>query len=53
MKSVDYRTKEEERNKKQLQTTPKNQQNGNKNIYINNYVKCMWAKCFNQKTKNS
>ena len=26
------------------------QQNGNKSIYINSYLKCKWIKCFNQKT---
>ena len=31
--------------------TPNNYKNGNRNIYINNYFKCKWIKCFNQKTQ--
>ena len=29
---------------------PNNYENGNRNIYINNYFKYKWIKCFNQKT---
>ena len=31
--------------------TPNNLENGNRNIYINNYFKCQWIKCSNQKTQ--
>ena len=30
---------------------PKNKVNGNGIIFINNYLKCEWVKCSNQKTK--
>ena len=30
--------------------TSNNEQNGNKNIHIDNYLKCKWIKCPNQKT---
>ena len=40
--------KSQEKGKKDLQK--QNQQNGNKSIYINSYLKCKWIKCFNQKT---
>ena len=29
--------------------TQNNQENANRNIYINNYLKCKWIKCINQK----
>ena len=29
---------------------PKQLENGNRNIYVNNYFKCKWIKCSNQKT---
>ena len=38
---------EEKRLKK---STPNKEENGNRNIYINNYFKCKWIKCSNQKT---
>ena len=28
-----------------------NEENGNRNIYINNYFKCKWIKYSNQKTQ--
>ena len=41
----------EGRNKEELQKQPENnEQNGNKYIPINNYFKCKWTKCSNQKT---
>ena len=30
---------------------PNNKVNGNEIIFINNYLKCKWVKCSNQKTK--
>ena len=40
------------REKKDLQKqTQNNQENANRNIYINNYLKCKWIKCINQKTE--
>ena len=45
--------KKEERNKEELQNQTENSlQNGNKYIPINNYIKCKWTKCSNQKTQN-
>ena len=38
------------RRKKIYKINPKQLENGNRNIYINNYFKCKWIKCFNQKT---
>ena len=38
--------KRKERPTKQTQN---NQENANRNIYINNYLKCKWIKCINQK----
>ena len=32
-------------------TNPKPFKNGNRNIHINNYLKCKWIKCSNQKTQ--
>ena len=40
-------TREEKRSTK---STPNNLENGNRNVYINNYFKCKWIKCFSQKT---
>ena len=38
--------------KKDLQNQPQIiKKNGNRNIYINNYFKCKWIKCSNQKTQ--
>jgi len=44
------RTKKERKKKEKNQ--PKQLENGNKNIYINNHFKCKWIKCSNQKTKS-
>ena len=41
-------TREEKRSTK---STPDNKENGNRNIYINNYFKYKWIKCSNQKTQ--
>ena len=30
--------------------TQNNSENGNRNIHIDNYLKCKWIKCSNQKT---
>ena len=38
--------------KKEVQNPPQTiKKNGNRNIYINNYFKCKWIKCSNQKTQ--
>ena len=39
------------RRKRSTKSTPNNYQNGNRNININNYFKCKWIKCSNQKTQ--
>ena len=39
------------RRKKIYKINPKQLENGNRNIYINNYFKCKWIKCSNQKTQ--
>ena len=31
--------------------TQNNKENGNRNMYIDNYLKCKWIKCSNQKTQ--
>ena len=36
--------------RKSTKTNPKQLTKGNKNIHINNYLKCKWTKCPNQKT---
>ena len=36
--------------KRLTKTHPKQLRNGNKNIHIDNYLKCKWIKCSNQKT---
>ena len=41
-------TREEKRSTK---STPVNLENGNTNIYINNYFKCKWIKFSNRKTQ--
>ena len=46
-----YIVKKYKRRKKIYKTTPNNLKNGNRNIYINNYFKCKWIKCSNQKTQ--
>ena len=33
--------------------TPKNKVNGNGIILVNNYLKCKWVECLNQKTRTS
>ena len=37
--------------KKIYKINPKQLENGNRNLYINNYFKCKWIKCSNQKTQ--
>ena len=39
------------RKKGEKKQKKKNQQNDNRNIHINNYFKCKWTKCSNQKTQ--
>ena len=39
------------RRKKTYKINPKQLDDGNRNIYINNYFKCKWTKCSNQKTQ--
>ena len=52
IKTQGKRAKEDERNKNKLQEQTKdNERNGNKYILINNYFKCKWTKCLNQKTQ--
>ena len=41
--------KEKKRNYKDKPITIK--KNGNRNIHIDNYLKCEWIKCCNQKTQ--
>ena len=41
-------TREEKRS---IKSTLNDYENGNRNIYINNYFKCKWIKCSNQKTR--
>ena len=39
------------RNKEEIQNQLENKvENGNKHISINNYLKCQWSKCSDQKT---
>ena len=45
-KEKDLHTKKQQQNK-----NPNNSENGNWNISINNYFKCKWIKCSNQKTQ--
>ena len=42
---------EEEEEERSTKSTLNNQENGNRNIYINHYFKCKWIKCCNQKTQ--
>ena len=44
----DNKRKKTNKTKNQIQN---NQQSGNKNIPINNHLKCKWPKCPNQKTQ--
>ena len=49
------RTKENKRGKKErkkrpTKTNPKQLTKWHKNIHVNNYLKCKWIKCSNQKT---
>ena len=44
-------TKEEGKKKDLQKQTQDTQQNGNRNIYANNYIKCKGIKCSNQKTQ--
>ena len=37
--------------KKIYKINPEQLENGNRNIYVNNYFKCKWIKCSNQKTQ--
>ena len=37
--------------KRSTNSTPNNRENGNRNIRINNYFKCKWIKCSNEKTQ--
>ena len=46
-----YIVKKYNRRKKIYKINPKQLENGNRNIYINNCFKCKWIKCFNQKTQ--
>ena len=45
--------KQKERNKEKIQNQLENKvKNGNKYIPINNYLKCQWTKCCNQKIQS-
>ena len=46
-----YIAKKYMRRKKIYKINPKQLENGNKNIYINNYFKCKWVKFSSQKTQ--
>ena len=46
-----YIVKKYKRNKKIYKIKPKQLENGKRNTYINNYFKCKWIKCSNQKTQ--
>ena len=46
-----YIVKKYKGRKKIYKMNPKQLENGNKNIDINNYFKCKWIKCSNQKTQ--
>ena len=46
-----YLVKKYNRRKKIYKINPKQLENGNRNIYINNYFKCKWIKCSNEKTQ--
>ena len=49
---MDLSGQEIQEKKKDLQNQPKTiKKNGTRNIYINNYFKCKWIKCSNQKTQ--
>ena len=48
LKGVTYPVNTRERKDLQKQTQI-NQENANSNICINNYLKCKWIKCTNQK----
>ena len=50
---MDLYSQEIQQKKKDLQINAKPLENGNRNIYINNYFKCKWIKCSNQKTQTS
>ena len=51
---MDLYSQEIQQKKKYIQKkNPKQLESGNKNIYINNYFKCKWIKCSNQKTQTS
>ena len=50
IKSQEKRTKEAGKKKHQQKQIQNNEQNGNKNIHIDNYLKCKWIKCSTQKT---
>ena len=39
--------------KRSTKSTPDNQENGTRNIYINNYFKCKWIKYSSQKTQTT
>ena len=46
-----YTVKKYNGRKKSYKFNPKQLKNGNRNIYINNYLKCKWIKSSNQKTQ--
>ena len=46
---MDLYSQEIQQKKKDLQINAKQLENGNRNIYINNYFKCKWIKYSNQK----
>ena len=48
---MDLYGQEIQQKKKIYKINPKQIENGNTNKYINNYFKCKWIKCSNQKTQ--
>ena len=47
-----YIVKKYNRRKKICEINHKQLESGKRNIYINNYFKCKWIKCSNQKTQS-
>ena len=46
-----YIIKKHKRKERSTKSTQNNEENGNRNIYINNYFKHKWIKCSSQKTQ--
>ena len=48
--AIQQMLKEHKRRKRPTITNPKQSKTGNRNIHIDNYLKCKWIECSNQKT---